>query len=237
MDASTPPSKWGSVADYKKRKADATPDGKRAVLKPDDRPRDLTLGQYQNNSKPGCWLRANVKGSRFKVDRNHPLLSLAEHDLVVGTAGYFDFGWNSQFDVNMGKMISMIHAEKAAQAIVSRFSDLTFRVDLSNGKFYTDEAMAFWNNAKGELAIVGMSLMKDRIARIFPSATLTDRDCIYWADNQAGLLISNATNPQIEGAADEIQQLALHFGITLNLIMTDVDSSHEPEPSPERSPA
>ena len=160
MDVSTPPStsKWGSMGDYKKRKAEATPDGKRAVAKPDDdRPRDLTLGQYQNHTKPGCWLRANVKGSRFKVDRNHPLLSLPEHDLVVGTAGYFDFGWNSQYDVNMGKMISPIHAEKAARAIVSRFSDLRFRVDLSNGKFYTNEAMAFWNNAKGELAVVGMS--------------------------------------------------------------------------------
>ena len=168
-----------------------------------------------------------------------PLLNtpLTSHRTVVGTAGYFDFGWNSQYDVNMGKMISPVHAEKAARAIVSRFSDLRFRVDLSNGKFYTNEAMAFWNNAKGELAVVGMSLMKTRIARIFPSATITEKDCIYWADNQAGLLITNATNAQIEGAADEIQQLAIHFGITLNLLMTDVDSSHEPEPSPERSPA
>ena len=46
----------------------------------------------------------------------------------------------------------------------------------------------------------------------------------------------NVTNDRIEGAATEIEQLAAHFGITLNLIMTDVDSTHEPEPSPSDDP-
>ena len=180
MDASTPPSasKWGSVSDYKKRKSEATPDGKRVIFKPDDRPRDLTLGQYQNNTKQGCWLRANVKGSKFKVDRHHPLLSLPEHDLVIGRNGYFDFGWNSHYDVNMGKMISMGMAEKAARAVVSRFSDLKFRVDLSNGKFYTDTAMVFWNNSKEELAVVGMGVMRDRFLRIFPDADFIDKKTV-----------------------------------------------------------
>ena len=136
----------------------------------------------------------------------------------------------------MGKMISMGMAEKAARAVVSRFSDLKFRVDLSNGKFYTDTAMVFWNNSKGELAVVGMGVMRDRFTRIFPDADFIDKDCIYWADNQPGLLISNVTNDRIEGAATEIEQLAAHFGITVNLIMTDVDSTHEPEPSPSDDP-
>ena len=96
----TPPkrSAWGSLHDYKSSKAAKTTPGKNNTTGI----RKIYLGQYDDASKPGCWLRANINGTSFSVSRANPLLSRPEHDLVIGH-GYYDFGWNSQKQIHMMK--------------------------------------------------------------------------------------------------------------------------------------
>ena len=185
--------RWGSMDTYKSKTAKVTPDKDRKAGE-----RIISMGQWDDRSRPGLWLTVDINGTSFPINQANPLLSRPEHDLVIGN-GYWDIGWSTNKKIHIAKTYNAGTAMKIAEAVVAHCTDLTFRIDLSNGKWPSSDAMLIWNNALGMLALVGMDIFENKLKQILPDVEIEKPpNAISWADNQTGLLITNYSNEQIE---------------------------------------
>ena len=120
--------------------------------------------------------------------------------------------------MHVSRTISQKHAQDIADAFVARCTDLTFDVDLTNGKWYDASGMLVWNTSIEAVAFVGMAPFADRIDDILPvnvRTKLTDKVAdLTWADRQPATVYwcSNAT---IEARIEQLCDMADKFGFDM----------------------
>jgi hypothetical protein len=59
------------------------------------------------------------------------------------------------------------HADRIAEALMARCTDLKFKKDFSSGRWYDDKELLVWNTAIDSVAFVGMYPFKEKLELIF----------------------------------------------------------------------
>jgi hypothetical protein len=100
---------------------------------------------------PGCYLVANINGTSYPINKNQPLLGPADLKLCdTEKQKYYDFSWNAYQNKHITRTVQLptvqhTHALLAANVVKARCKDLTFEIDLSDGKWYDDEGTTVWS--------------------------------------------------------------------------------------------
>ena len=232
--ASTPPqkpTKWATFTDYK--------DNKRRKMVPGagrtTGVRKITFGQWHDPSIPGSFMYVDINGTTFPCTRGCPFLPT--HDLQLSSHGgtkYYDLSWIENRKKHGTRTWTECHADMITGQLTLRCHDLTFEVDKTNARWRKVEGLIIWNNALGQIAFVGLQPLQGHIAKIFPGPGVSFESHIqlYWADNQACVVLEGTDNETIEAAADQLTELCSRFGVDVSLTMTDVcDNPSPPTPS------
>ena len=183
--------------------------------------RHITMGNWHGDNG-GCYLRVDINGTSHPINQANPLLGPNDLDLnQTGDVKYYDASWSRLHKMHVVRTISEKHAKDIANAIVARCTDLTFEVNLSNGKWYDATGMLVWNMGIEAVAFVGMGAFANRIDNILPvdvRTKLTEKVAdLTWADRQPATVYwcSNAT---IEARIDQLCELADKFGFDMAMV-------------------
>ena len=233
--ATTPPQqpkKWATLTEYKDNKRRKPNDGRTSGV------RIITFGQWNDPSIPGPFMYVDINGTVFPCTRGCPFLP--EHDLQLtsfDTTKYYDLSWIELRKKHGCRTWTECHADLITDHLQLRCNDLRFEVDKTNARWRKAEGLIIWNNALGKLAFVGLQPLQGHIAKIFPGEGISfvSHQQLYWADNQACIVLEGCDNQRIEAAADNLTELASKFGVDVVLTMTDVCNNHTP-PSPSDDP-
>ena len=190
--------------------------------------RIISLGQYHDRTKPGPYL--NVRLHKIPQDEG-----ISKANPLLGPAGwklddpYFDVGWVKAKDCHVCKTLSPTHFKAVAALIQLRCPSLKLEIDESNGKWYDNEGMMFWNPAREQVAFIGLAPFKTQIETILSAALgstleLEALDRILWADQQAGLLATGLKPDIVETTSALIEEVVVKFGCIVNLYTNDVPS-------------
>ena len=200
--------------------------------------RKLTL-QNWNGDGPGPYLVGNINGSSFPINRNHPLLEPADLKLSdTEKQKYYDFSWNAFQNKHITRTIQHNHALLIANAVVAHCKDLTFEIDLGDGRWYDDKGLLIWNCADSAIAFVGMEAFKERLEALLPPAQRTTPDVgiesrLDWADFQPAMVFK-CSNAFIEGSIDSICDMAEKFGFDISMAKINVpNQGTSPAQEPE----
>jgi hypothetical protein len=139
MDASSPPGRkrfFSSVTEYK--------NVKRTPASGKDRTSGTRVIELTNwrGDNGGCYLTADINGTAFAINQRFPLLQPLGLKLCDdGDTEYYDFSWNHHRKIHIVRTISRKHADQIANGIINRCTDLHFRKDFSDGKWYDDKGL------------------------------------------------------------------------------------------------
>ena len=221
----------GSMTEVRQAKRGPGLSGKQGVRK-------LTL-QNWNGDGPGCYLVANINGTSFPITKNQPLLGPADLKLSdTEKQKYYDFSWNAYQNKHITRTVQHKHALLAANAVKARCKDLTFEIDLSDGKWYDDEGIMVWNVAEEAVAFVGMDCFKDRLDILLPEMQRTTPDVgierrLDWADFQPAMVFK-LPNAVIEGSIDSVCDMTEKFGFNMSIAKINVpNQGTSPAQEPE----
>ena len=207
-------------------------------LNPKDGVRKLTMQNWTGDGQ-GCYLVGNINGTSFPVNRNNLLLEPLGLKLTdTEKQKFYDFGWNSYQNKHITRTIEERHARDIANAIVARCTDLTFEIDLSNGKWYDNKGMLVWNHADEAIAFVGMEPFQQKLEVILPPANRTTLDVamvphLDWADHQPAMVFK-CSNAFIEQSIDSICDMVEQFGFDMS--MAKINAPPEGSPSSPQAP-
>ena len=220
---------YDSMTSVKSSKRNAGPGNKQGTRK-------ITMGNWHGDNG-GCYLRVDINGTSFPVNQANPLLGPNDLDLcATGDVRYFDAGWSRMHKVHVVRTISEKHARDIADAFVARCTDLTFDIDLGNGKWYDASGMLVWNMGIEAIAFVGMGAFAQRLDKILPTEVrnkLTDKVAdLDWADRQPATVYW-CSNDTIEARIEQLCQLADKFGFEMAMVKVRNDENgdspaHEP---------
>ena len=193
--------------------------------------RHITMGNWHGDNG-GCYLRVDINGTSHPINQANPFLGPNDLDLCqTGDVKYYDASWSRLHKKHVVRTISEKHAKDIADAIVARCTDLTFEVDLSNGKWYDANGMLVWNTGIEAVAFVGMGAFANRIDNILPAdvrTKLTDKVTdLIWADRQPATVYwcSNAT---IEARIEQLCELADKFGFDMAMVKVRDEENGDP---------
>jgi hypothetical protein len=175
----------------------------------------------------------------FPINKNQPLLGPADLKLSdTEKQKYYDFSWNAYQNKHITRTVQHKHALLAANAIKARCKDLTFEIDLSDGKWYDDEGIMVWNVAEEAVAFVGMDCFKDRLDILLPEMQRTTPDVgierrLDWADFQPAMVFK-LPNAVIEGSIDSVCDMTEKFGFNMSIAKINVpNQGTSPAQEPE----
>ena len=195
--------------------------------------------QNWNGDGPGCYLVANINGTSYPINKNQPLLGPADLKLCdTERQKYFDFSWNAYQNKHIARTVQKNHALLAANAVKDRCKDLTFDIDLDDGRWYDEEGMLIWNVAEEAVAFVGMDHFKDRLEIFLPEMQRTTPDVgiesrLDWADFQPAMVFK-IPKAVIDGSIDSICDMTEIFGFKMSMAKINVpEEGTSPAEEPE----
>jgi hypothetical protein len=113
--------------------------------------RVITAGSWMNRELPGPNLFVNVDGTDFPIGKDYTAMlatvQLVSLKLKDQPDKYFEPSFAAKHRLHTCKTFSKEHFHAVAQAIKTRCSDLTFKVDDSNGKWTHRVTPMLINNA------------------------------------------------------------------------------------------